>query len=119
MRSGGRLRTYGRIAPRSAKTIEQAPLRAEVRATTMARAGGICAAIELVPEVRCSGPACDVDEIEGRGVNPGSHLDDEITQPLCRAHHHWKTINPKLATERGLTRRSTYELRGMATRMKA
>lgn len=72
----------------------------------------------LIPEVPCSGAPSDVHEIEGRGVNPGAQYDDTITMYGCRGHHHWVTTEPKLAEERGLRQRSTFELRGMARRIR-
>jgi len=113
LKSGGRLpqgkpldrRT--RIKPMSQKRRDEAPARQQVREETMRRAGHQCEAIGRVPEVRCWGPL-DVDEIEGRGVHPGAHLNPELTQVLCRAHHNWKHANPAEARARGLTRKSSY-----------
>lgn len=111
-------RPTGRIAPMSDKRANERDERFTVRASTAARAGHLCEMIDAVPEIRCSGPATDTDEIQGRGVNPGGHLDPSNTQYACRAHHRWKTENPAEARERGLTVRSTFELEGRARRLR-
>lgn len=67
-----------------------------------------CAARTLVPEVTCWG-VLDVDEVQGRGVRPGGHLDGTNVQVLCRAHHNWKHEHPARAHELGLTRWSWEE----------
>lgn len=79
--------------------------RTAVRDATIRRAGGRCQAEQIVPEIVCWGPL-DVDEIIGRGVNPGGHLDLSNTQALCRGHHGWKHENPTEARKRGLRRES-------------
>lgn len=89
-----------------------------MREATRARAGGVCEAVALIPEIGCSGPATDAHEIEGRGVNPGAHLDVSITTWLCRGHHQWIGANRKLAYERGLLQRSTFERDGKAQRIR-
>lgn len=107
-----------RLPPMSTKRKAERDERDEVRTATRIRAGGICELAALIPEVACSGPATDADEIQGRGVNPGGHLDPSNTQWTCRAHHHFKTVNPAIAIERGLTVRSTFELDGRARRLR-
>lgn len=102
------LRRGGRLNPRSAKRVAEEQARAEVRRLVRQRAGGRCEARDLVPEVRCWGPL-DVDELEARGVHPGSHLDPDLCQLLCRGHHDWRHAHPTEALERGLRRRSTYD----------
>lgn len=90
---------------RSAKRVAETDARAAVRDATIRRAGGKCQAAAIVPEIACWGPL-DVDEVIGRGVNPGGHLDLENTQALCRGHHSWKHENPAEARRRGLRRES-------------
>lgn len=82
--------------------------RDRVREAALRRAGYRCEAKELVPEVECDGMwwELEVDEIAGRGVRPGAHLELEDTQALCPAHHRWKTTHPDPARERGLTLKS-------------
>lgn len=67
----------------------------------MRKAGGRCEARLVVPEVTCWGPL-DVDEVIPRGVRPGSHLEPEHVQVLCRAHHDWTHAHPQEAAARGL-----------------
>lgn len=105
------LRRRKRLAPRSPKRIAEAEARDEVRTVVRARAGGRCEARHLVPSVKCWGPL-DVDEIESRGTHPGSHLDPDLCQLLCRAHHDWKHAHPAAALELGLRRHSTYDTPG-------
>ena len=86
-----------------------------MRHAVVVRAGYRCEAIERVPEVRCWSPErdgfgrfwLDVDEVVGRGVKPGGHLDPDNCQALCRAHHDWRTGNPTEARARGLRKTST------------
>lgn len=62
-----------------------------------------------MPEVECDDRGwwdLEVDEIAGRGVRPGAHLELEDTQALCHAHHRWKTTHPEPARQRGLTLKS-------------
>lgn len=81
--------------------MKERPIRLDVRKETIMRAGGECEAKHIVPEVECWGPL-DVDEITARGTNPGSHLNGNLTQALCRAHHNWKDHYPAEAERRGL-----------------
>lgn len=106
LKPGDRLARRTRLKPVSAKRRAEAPARARVVAVTKERAGHRCEARELVPEVECGGQF-DTDEIKGRGVNPGGHLDDTNTQLLCRRHHDWKTTHPMEARRRGLRKRAT------------
>lgn len=103
-------RTPTKIAGRSARTVAELPIRAEVRRLSLERAGHRCEMAALVPEVKCGG-LLEVDEFEGRGVNPGAHLDAAFTRVACQLHHRWKTEHPALALERGLRQKSTFELR--------
>lgn len=104
-----------RLAPVSAKRKAERPTRDAVRWATVVRAGFACQMASAVPEVECWSPErdehgrwmLDVDEIVGRGVRPGGHLDLENTQAGCRAHHDWKTTHPTEARRRGLRRTST------------
>ncbi len=89
----------------SARTKAQRREREKVREDALHRAGYRCSMVDKVPEVKCWGPL-DVDEIKSRGVNPGGHLDASNVQVACRAHHEWRTANPKLASERGLRLKS-------------
>jgi len=93
------------IKPFSKKRAGERDQRQKVIEETMRRSGGRCQAADLVPEVKCWGPL-DTDEVVGRGVYPGAHLDADNTQTLCRAHHTWKHEHPRLAAERGLRRAS-------------
>ncbi len=101
--SNGRPRSN--LKPQSDKRRAENPARTAVRAATIARAGGKCEAAAIVPEIVCGGPL-DTDEVKGRGVNPGGHLDLENTQALCRRHHDWKHANPAEARRRGLRKES-------------
>lgn len=103
-------RSSKRIAARSDKRIAEENARAEVRRIVRERAGGLCEARDLVPEVKCWGPF-DVDEIEARGVHPGAHLDPDLCQLLCRGHHRWKGDHPAEARRLGLTRSTSYDRR--------
>lgn len=105
-------RSRKKLPAQSAKRRAEQPQRAAVRAERLARSGGVCAALDVVPEVACASPdptrpPIEVDEIKSRGVNPGGHLDVENTQALCQAHHDWRTANPAEARRRGLRKRST------------
>lgn len=93
----------------SAKARAQRRDRARVRAEALERAGWRCEAADLVPEVRCAsrpgrGPL-EVDERAARGVRPGSHLDPDLVQVLCPAHHDWRHAHPLEAEARGLRER--------------
>lgn len=107
----------GRINPVSAKTRGRIAERKKVREQAIALAQGKCQMAAKIPEIACYGPL-EVDEIQGRGVRPGSQYDVSLTQVLCREHHRWKTTHPALATERGLTIRSSFERDGLARRLK-
>ena len=89
------------LSPRSKKRAAETDERAWVREDALHRAGHRCIAVDIVPEVKCWGPL-DVDEIKGRGVNPGGHLDPGNVQVLCRGHHDWKHAHPSEASARGL-----------------
>lgn len=93
------------IKPQSAKRIGERDQRQQVIEQTMRRSGGQCEARDLVPEIDCWGPL-DTDEVVGRGVHPGAHLDETLTQTLCRAHHDWKHAHPTEARRRGLRKTS-------------
>jgi|CXWK01.1.fsa_nt_gi hypothetical protein len=96
----------GRLSPMSSKRRAEAATRTAVREQALTLAGHRCTGQAAVPEVACGGPL-DVDEIKGRGVNPGGHLDPSNVQVLCRAHHEWKHAHPDEARARGLRKRST------------
>jgi hypothetical protein len=91
------------LRPTSAKRDAERAERAQVRAEALWRAAYRCQAAELVPQVACRGPL-DVDESASRGVAAGSHLDVELTQVLCRAHHDWRHAHPAEALALGLRR---------------
>ena len=91
----------GRLPRQSAKRRAEAPARRAVIEEVTRRAGGRCAAREVVPESLCWGPF-DVDEIVSRAQRPGGHLDVDNCQLLCRAHHDWKHSFPIEAAKRGL-----------------
>ena len=93
------------LKPQSDRRRGETSARKAVRDATIARVGGRCQAAQIVPEIDCWGPL-DVDEVIGRGVKPGGHLDESNTQALCRAHHGWKHENPAEARRRGLRRES-------------
>lgn len=96
----------GRIRQVSAKRADESEDRARVRAETFARAGNLCEARHVVPEVRCGTigdrAPLECDEKVSRGVYPGAHLDVTVTQALCPMHHDWKGDNPAEAKRRGL-----------------
>lgn len=107
MKRGGPLKRTGRLKPMSAKTKARIPERTLVREEALRLAGNQCQAKDVIPEISCwhpPGKTLDVDEIRGRGVNPGGQFDPDNVQVLCRAHHAWKTDHPKEAHERGLTK---------------
>ena len=66
----------------SAKRLAERETRAEVRETTLRRAGFRCEAPGAFG-LRCAG-TLDVHETYTRGTNPGSHLDPSATMVLCR-----------------------------------
>lgn len=90
-----------RLRPESAKRRRERPARQAVRLVTLERAGWCCQGRDLVPEVECWGEL-QVDERVSRGVRPGAHLEDALTQALCVAHHYWRTVEPAEARRRGL-----------------
>ena len=98
------LKQGSRLPEKSAKRIaEDAPggPRSIVRDTTFQRDGYRCVARHLVPGVPCSA-ALECDEFQGRGREPGSHLDDTKTQTLCAICHRVKTDHPRVAGLIGL-----------------
>lgn len=90
-----------RIAPVSAKRLAERDDRAEVRTATFARDGWRCVAHALVPSAPCTA-GLECDEEQGRGRNPGSHLDPFATQSLCTICHRIKTERPAIAGVLGL-----------------
>lgn len=108
LRARSTLPKGSRLRQVSPKRRSQRESRLQVVAASLQRAGYRCEAAGIVAEgfpTQCWGPL-DVDEIKGRGVNPGGELDVENTQVLCRGHHTWKHENPARARELGLTKRS-------------
>lgn len=89
----------------SAKRRGERDQRQQAVEAAMRRSGGQCVAKDKVPEIPCWGPL-DPDEIVGRGVRPGSHLEPDLVQMICRAHHSWKHEHPAEAERRGLTVKS-------------
>lgn len=94
------------LAAESPKRKAERPERERVRKETRERVAHRCAGAELWPEVECWG-SIDVDEKVSRGVRPGAHLDDRLTQALCRGHHEARHRHPAEARRRGLRWRST------------
>lgn len=96
-----------RRAPISAKSLKRIlddqPLgpRALVREQTFQRDGYQCVARHFVPGVPCSA-ALQCDESQGRGREPGSHLDLNCTQSLCALCHRVKTDFPEISALIGL-----------------
>lgn len=84
----------------SAKRLAESAQRQAVVAAAKARDRG-CVAEGFVPRVRCA-PGLEVDEMQGRGRQPGSHLDLDAVQCLCPACHRLKTDEPRLAGLLGL-----------------
>lgn len=99
-RGGSTLKRTGRLNPRSQKTIDNAPLRAEVRAEVLGRKEG-CYGKVRVPEVQCRGETY-VHELWQRSISPGSHLRAEMAKEICPAHDNWLCNNIAEAHERGL-----------------
>ena len=91
-----------RIKPVSDKRLAEREARAEVRETTLRRAGFRCQAPGAFG-IRCGGPL-DCHEVYTRGTTPGSHLDDSVTLALCRRHHDYVTDHPQAAHDAGLRR---------------
>lgn len=89
------------LSPISTRRRNETARRAEVRAHALERAHGRCEAAWVAPHVPCS-PVLDVDEWAGRGVDPGSHLDVDRTQVLCRRCHEAKHVLPWSAAILGL-----------------
>lgn len=90
LRSRSQLARTGRLAPRSPKTIREAPLRAAVRAEALARDGGCVGPARGLPGACRSyygRPPLEVHEVAARGTHPGSHLKVELTVCLCNYHH--------------------------------
>lgn len=85
----------------SAKRAAEAPARAEVVRLAKERDGHRCVAERFAPNTRCAG-RLEVDEMQGRGRQPGSHLNLEATQTLCSTDHLLKSNYPRLAGLLGL-----------------
>jgi 5-methylcytosine-specific restriction endonuclease McrA len=96
------LRTRANLARMSQRTVDQLPARQAVIRQVWAR-DRHCVARDLVPTVPCTGEL-EVDEICPRSACPGGHLDPDNCQLLCRGHHRWKHLNPRLAAALGLRR---------------
>lgn len=115
MDRGAGLARGKRLAPVSAKREAERDEREAVRQRTFNRDGRRCVAHEFVPLVPCpeesrSAPL-QCDEIQGRGREPGSHLDDTKTQTLCWKCHTLKTNYPRVAGLLGLYGREERERR--------
>lgn len=98
------LKSRSSLPAKSAKrAAEDVPLgrRSDVVRATFERDGYQCVASRFVPGVPCS-VALECDEFQGRGREPGSHLDDTKTQTLCALCHRVKTDHPKTAALLGL-----------------
>lgn len=85
------------------RRIEDEPCgaRSEIREATFRRDGYRCVAYRFVPGVPCT-DALECDEAQGRGRQPGSHLDLTCTQTLCGRCHRIKTTEPQTAGLLGL-----------------
>jgi hypothetical protein len=92
-----------RLRPMSAKRRREAPARRALVEAVKERQDHRCLGAEMWPEVACAGHL-EVDELAGRGVYPGGHLDPENCQGLCSAHHRAKHAFPAEAERRGLRR---------------
>lgn len=88
------------ISPVSAKRLAEAPARTAVREAAIAR-DRRCVASDFVLSVPCT-EWLEVDEMQGRGRQPGSHLDLDAVQCLCGPCHRLKTDEPRLAGLLGL-----------------
>lgn len=98
MKRGGPLR-----AKSARRETEDQPCgaRAQIREATFKRDGYRCVANRFVPGVPCT-DALECDEAQGRGRQPGSHLDLACTQTLCGYCHRIKTTQPRVAGLLGL-----------------
>jgi hypothetical protein len=101
--SRDRIEPIPRTRPRreSKKRRDERAERAAVVYATHERSEWKCEARTRVPEVTCRGEL-ECDERVSRGVYPGAHLDLDVTQSLCHAHHMWRHANPLEALTRGL-----------------
>lgn len=98
------LKARSRLKPQSAKRRAENEMdgpRGEVREATFRRDRYRCVARLFVPGVPCSA-ALECDEFQGRGREPGSHLDETATQTLCSRCHRVKTTEPRVAGLLGL-----------------
>lgn len=89
------------IAQQSAKRAGETEQRRDVRVATFERDHYRCVAAGFVPGIPCAG-GLECDEIQGRGREPGSHLDADRTQSLCPWCHRLKTDHPRIAGLLGL-----------------
>jgi hypothetical protein len=97
------LHNRARLRPTSAKRRREAPARRALVEAVKKRQDHRCLGAEVWPEIACAG-RLEVDELAGRGVYPGGHLDPENCQALCSAHHRAKHAFPAEAERRGLRR---------------
>lgn len=88
------------MKPVSGKRAAEKEEREQVRQDTFAREPQ-CVAAGFVPSVDCP-PGLECDEVQGRGREPGSHLDLDRTQSLCWVCHRIKTDEPRVAGLLGL-----------------
>lgn len=89
------------VRPVSAKRAAESEQRRLVREATFARDGYRCVASGFVPGLPCL-PGLECDEMQGRGREPGSHLDVAATQSLCPVDHLLKGSYPRIAGLLGL-----------------
>lgn len=101
------------LRPISAKRASEADRRWDVRMEALTRAKFRCEAPDDAFGVGHGGPL-DVHEVVGRGVRPGSHLEEELTMVVCRSHHELIGLFPEHARELGL-RKESWEVPAPAT----
>lgn len=93
-----------RIAPKSARRLEEQEQRDECRRIVLARAGGRCEYEGAIPEVRCGflpgRRTLEVDELRGGSYRSVEYLDPTRCRAACPKHHDYKTEHKRAVLER-------------------
>lgn len=89
------------IRPRSARSIERAPERHQVRMAALTRDRDRCRAEKLVPEIRCGGQLDPHEVVPRSAWAEGQYVLSNVLM-VCRRHHDWIGDNPAAAHEVGL-----------------